>query len=72
MALASSSMRATFTSKISRHGNTVAPKRAAMITRAAALEMPDSISKVRAQRAFNYSYLTTSANFPSSPDAMLT
>jgi len=49
MALASSSMRATFAPKISRHGNTASPKRAAMITRAAALELPDSISKVRAQ-----------------------
>jgi hypothetical protein len=60
MALANSSMRATFAPKISRHANTVAPKRAAMITRAAALELPDSVSKVGPQSASNYTHLTTS------------
>jgi hypothetical protein len=67
MALASSSMRAAFVPKISRHGNTVAPKRAGMITRAAALELPDTISKVCAQKASNYSHLTTSLLFSHAP-----
>ena len=64
MALASSSMRATFAPKNSRHANTVAPKRAALITRAAALELPDTISKVCASINLQLFLFITSLPIP--------